>query len=138
MSDEEDIEEENEDEEEEEDGEEEEGEEEEGEEGEEDGEDEAKQKEIKEKSIQEDIAKIRDIFQYIDRCSVRMVQRLQMEDTIKNLQGHQQLHQQYGGAPNGGAGVQPVAWSNYENLNDAERAELLERALLVLAGDDFR
>ncbi len=136
MSDEEDIEEENEDEEEEEEGEEEEGEEDEGEEEEEDGEDEAKQKEIKEKSIQEDIAKIRDIFQYIDRCSVRMVQRLQMEDTIKNLQGHQQLRQQFGGAPNEAA--QPVAWSNYENLNDAERAELLERALLVLAGDDFR
>ena len=89
----------------------------------------------KQKFIQEDIATIRDIFQYIDRTSVRMIKMRQMEESIQRQGNQQNFNGGYPLPPMAPSGNAPVAWSNYENLTDIERAELLERALSVLADD---
>jgi vacuolar-type H+-ATPase subunit I/STV1 len=114
------------------------------EEEEEEKEDDELRKKKKEKSVNEDISLIKDIFSYIDRTSARMTERKQMNETITSLERQLSVFAPPSTSSNpinyglGEGGNNPnVNWSQYENLSDVQRAELLERALMVLAADDM-
>lgn len=117
--------------------------EEEGEEGEE-GADDALTKET---AVKDDISMVLDIFAYIDRTSKRMASRLEAETALaaprKNLDfplGIGMNHEDElmgdagggGGYPGAGGGGGGMQWSNYENLTEAQRGELLEKAIMTL------
>ncbi len=89
--------------------------------------------------VQEDIDCILDIFKYIDQSSRRISERLNLEMELEKNENRRQREMNVLGtegrrsAPSGGP---QVSWDQYESLNDAERATLLERALSALANDD--
>lgn len=130
-----------------------EGEEEEEEEGEEEeGEDEDEvAAAAKDALVKEDISMILDIFAYIDRTSKRMASRLELESAMTappkahnfppGVGMNHELDHDIGidrvsvdggaGGAAGAGGFQP-SWSNYENLTEAERGMLLEKAIMTL------
>ena len=127
-------------------------EEEEGEEGEEGEDDEA----AKQAAVKEDISLLLDVFAYIDRTSKRMASRLELEaamaaphkgpnfpagigmnhdvDFDAGLGGLELGGGGGGGGAGagGGGGAYNPTWSNYENLTEAERGELLQKAIMTL------
>ena len=92
--------------------------------------------ELKSSLIQKDLQYIRDVFGYIDRTSQRISETKKLRDDVQAIQ-QQQLFRPSQNNPFQGPSPHPVSWSNYENLTDVERAELLERALQVLAQDEL-
>lgn len=85
----------------------------------------------KAEAVREDIALVRDIVAHIRQTSKRIAERQIVERKLQTLE--QSNAQQAFNAR------RPVGlssdWGNYEQLSEAERAELLERALLALAQD---
>ena len=123
-------------------------EEEEEEEEDEDGEGEDEGEEAKEKSVKDDISLVLDIFAYIDRTSKRMASRLETEAALAaprktldfppgiGMNHEDELVGDAGGAGGvgvgGGGGGGEMHWSNYGNLTEAPRGELLEKAIMTL------
>lgn len=103
---------------------------EEGEDGEEEGGEEEEEEEDKEELIKTDIATIKDIFAYIDQSNKRITAKFNIEREI-NIKGAQaQRKEQLERYDN-----PDLSWAQYENLDEAQRAELLEKAIMVLAQD---
>jgi hypothetical protein len=91
--------------------------------------------------VQEDVDILHDIFKYIDQTTLRISDRLKIESEMDHMESKRQREMQVlGGAPRRAgppdSGGPAVSWDQYESLNDAERATLLERALTALATDD--
>ena len=104
----------------------------------------------KTEKVKDDISLILDVFAYIDRTSKRMASRLELESAMTAPQkGHSfpegvgmnheeeitnmDRHALEGVGSNvGGAGGFNPSWSNYENLTEAERGQLLEKAIMTL------
>jgi vacuolar-type H+-ATPase subunit I/STV1 len=112
---------------------------------EEEKEDDEETKKKKEKSVNEDLSMIKDIFGYVEKTSSRITEKKQMNETIASLERQLSVFAppssnsspiNYGFGEGSGGGNPHVSWSQYENLSDVQRAELLERALMVLAADD--
>ena len=127
-------------------------EEEEGEEEEGEGEDEEDEAAKKEK-VSTDLALIQDIFSHIECTSRRITESLLLKEelklaaeTIKTLEASQsssgnryndnQGHSDYGD-DEGEIEEESVTWSQYEELDEARRAKLLEKSLMLLAGVFF-
>lgn len=105
-------------------------EEEEGEEEDEEEEEEEEEDENKEENVKTDIATIKDIFAYIDQSAKRITAKFNIEREI-NMKGAQaQRKEQLERYDN-----PDLSWAQYENLDEAQRAELLEKAIMVLAQD---
>lgn len=106
-----------------------------------DEEDEQKIAELKAAAVQEDLDILHDIFRYIDQTSRRITEKLRMDaEAEKGANRRDREAQILGGgrrdgAPQASEGP-PISWDQYESLNDAERATLLERALTALAMDE--
>jgi len=107
------------------------------EEEEEDGneDEEVDEEELKKKKLElvnDDIMLIKDIFKYIDQTSKRIVDKFNIEREMAmktaQVQRKEQLQQHHDSNPD-------LSWSQYENLDEAQRAELLEKAIMVLAQD---
>lgn len=125
------------------------GEEEEEEGGEEEGEEGVDEAAAKQALVKEDVSLILDVFAYIDRTSKRMASRLELESAMAAPRKAQHFPQGVGmnhvvdpdlgnversPLEDGGvgeAGFNPT-WSNYENLTEAERGMLLEKAIRTL------
>lgn len=103
---------------------------EEGSEEEEDDDEEEEEEENKEEKIKEDIALIKDIFGYIDQSSKRITAKFNIEREIvaKSAQAMRKEQLERHDNPD-------LSWAQYENLDEAQRAELLEKAIMVLAQD---
>jgi ribosome-binding ATPase YchF (GTP1/OBG family) len=92
--------------------------------------------------VEEDLQILLDIFRYIDQSSRRITERLDLEAEIEltNRQANREAQiigrRRNGSQQQPAADGNPISWNQYENLNDMERAELLERALTALATDD--
>eukprot|EP01032_Pedospumella_encystans_P025020 gene25020-28285_t len=100
------------------------------EEEEEGDEEEEEEEEDKEEQIKTDIATIKDIFAYIDQTNKRITAKFNIEREI-NIKGAQaQRKEQLERYDN-----PDLSWAQYENLDEAQRAELLEKAIMVLAQD---
>jgi hypothetical protein len=88
----------------------------------------------KQESMREDIALIKDIMAYIDQTSRRVSDRLELEQRVQEAEQQQQQQQQQQQFP---AQKRSVLnnWAYYEDeeLCEADRAELLERALITLS-----
>ena len=88
------------------------------------------EEEDKEEQIKTDIATIKDIFAYIDQTNKRITAKFNIEREI-NIKGAQaQRKEQLERYDN-----PDLSWAQYENLDEAQRAELLEKAIMVLAQD---
>jgi hypothetical protein len=100
---------------------------------EEDDEDEEELKKKKLELVNDDIMLIKDIFKYIDQTSKRIVDKfnIEREMAMKTAQAQrkEQLQQHHD------SNNPDLSWSQYENLDEAQRAELLEKAIMVLAQD---
>lgn len=87
--------------------------------------------ENKDELIKSDIATIKDIFVYIDQTSKRITERFVM---IRDANIYRT------GAPKNEKDIHDMnrdaAWLRYENLDETQRAELLEKAMMVLASDN--
>lgn len=95
--------------------------------------------------VEEDLQILQDIFRYIDQSTRRITERLDLEAEIERTNRQASREAQIIGQRRNGSqqqpssadgGGNPISWNQYENLNDMERAELLERALTALATDD--
>jgi hypothetical protein len=82
-------------------------------------------------SVQEDISVIKDIFSYIDQTSRRLSNKFDLERDLrtKSVSEKRRQHLEDMETPD-------VSWSQYENLDDIQRAELLEKAIMVLGQDN--
>lgn len=103
---------------------------------EDDEEEEVDEEELKKKKLElvnDDIMLIKDIFKYIDQTSKRIVDKfnIEREMAMKTAQAQrkEQLQQHHD------SNNPDLSWSQYENLDEAQRAELLEKAIMVLAQD---
>ena len=128
------------------------------EEGEEDEEDEEEEEEVEEEDeaakkemVSADLALIQDIFSHIECTSRRITESLllkeelkQAAETIKTLEAsqssngnryndHNEGHSEYGDKE-AEIEEESVTWSQYEELDEARRAKLLEKSLMLLAG----
>jgi hypothetical protein len=129
----------------------EEGEFEEGEEGEEEEvaeEEEEEDAETKRQNALADIALIHDIFSHIECTSRRITENLLLKEelrvateTIKALEAaassshyHDMKESDYGDGDDGEIEEDSVTWSQYEELDDARRAKLLEKSIMLLGG----
>ena len=99
------------------------------EDGEEEEEDED-ENENKEEMIKIDIATIKDIFGYIDQSSKRLTAKFTADREIIAKGAQAQRKEQLERYDN-----PDLSWAQYENLDEAQRAELLEKAIMVLAQD---
>ena len=95
-----------------------------------------------------DIALIQDIFAYIDKTSRRIAQSLIVQEEYQKLlhendkardirkmnDSHDDEHPLLQNYSEGGAAddCESISWSQYENLNDGQRAHLLEQSLQML------
>ena len=100
-----------------------------------DDEEEVDEEELKKKKLElvnDDIMLIKDIFKYIDQTSRRIVDKFNTEREMAmktaQVQRKEQLQQHHDSNPD-------LSWSQYENLDEAQRAELLEKAIMALAQD---
>ena len=102
----------------------------------EEGEDENAE-EKKKLKVQTDIEALLDLSLYVDRVSKRIKKKLiwDLDMRIEDENGGR------GGRRSGNRddddldGFDPPVWQNYEQMDDIERASLLERAIMVLAED---
>lgn len=107
------------------------GEENEEEEEDEDGEDdEEEEEEDKTELAKADIALIKDIFAYIDQTSKRINQKFNIEREI-NMRNAQNLRKEQLERMDN----PDLSYAQYENLDEGQRAELLEKAIMILAQD---
>ena len=95
--------------------------------GEEEGEDEV---ENKDEMVKNDIALIKDIFGYIDQTTKRITGKFIIEREMNAKVAQAQRKEQLERYDN-----PDLSWAQYENLDEAQRAELLEKAIMVLAQD---
>jgi hypothetical protein len=114
-----------------------------GEEGEEKGEGEDGEESAVKRSemITKDIALIQDIFHYIDRTKNRISQQLVLDHRVKELErreAHRVSDDAGPGNVNGDVDDESLHWSEYEDLDEAQRAQLLEKAIIVLGGEEGR
>jgi hypothetical protein len=115
---------------------------------------------LMEKNALNDIALIKDIFKYIDRTSKRIVTNMTLEENYKRLQDEhkvledekEKLCEQLKSERNNprssaedcsdedneevGGDEVSVSWSEYEELNDGQRAKLLEKSLQLLSNNN--
>eukprot|EP01039_Chlorochromonas_danica_P004684 gene4684-5131_t len=99
-----------------------------GEEEEQEQEEDEEAKERKARAVREDIALIKDVALFVSQTSKRIAQQeelLQCSDDLRDL-SRQRLS----------SARRPSDWSGYDNLSEADRAELLERALMALSQDN--
>lgn len=86
--------------------------------------------------LREDISILSDIFTYIDRTSRRISQELISDFRLKELQGEidsRAMHKHDN--EDGDLDEDSLHWSQYEDLDEGQRAQLLEKAINVLAND---
>ena len=95
------------------------------------------EEELKQKKLElvnNDITMIKDIFKYIDQTSKRIEEKFNVDRELSvkaaQMQRKDQLQQQQHQQNNS-----DLSWAQYENLDEAQRAELLEKAIMVLAQD---
>ena len=111
---------------------------------------------LKETNVLKDIGLIQDIFAYVDRTSKRIIQSLALQEEIRKLQDEnkrvtdllkvskdqhqpQSRAEKYSDDEDVEADDNDsVSWSQYEELNDGQRAQLLERSLQLLNNDANR
>lgn len=84
----------------------------------------------KELKAQADILLINDIFTHIDMTSKRIVAKFETE---RQLRGKPAVDQ--GRQRNESLDTSDVSWSQYENFDEEQRANLLSKAINVLAQD---
>ncbi len=82
-------------------------------------------------ATKQDIALIKDIFSYIDQTSKRIVNKFETERELNKKANSDQRRQNLEDLE-----TPDVSWSHYENLDDAQRAQLLEKAIMVLGQDN--
>jgi hypothetical protein len=100
------------------------------EEEEEEGDEEVEEEQNKEELVKADIALIKDIFAYIDQTSKRITTKFNIEREI-NMRTAQNLRkEQLERYEN-----PDLSYAQYENLDEGQRAELLEKAIMILAQD---
>jgi hypothetical protein len=97
----------------------------------------------KDAKVMKDLAMLDDLSLYINRVSERMKRRFvrdhedRLEDEVENV-GRQQRRAGGGGDEDysvGNGEFDPPVWQNYEQMDEADRASLLERAIMVLGED---
>lgn len=96
--------------------------------GEEEQEEDEEAMERKARAVREDIALIKDVALFVSQTSKRIAQQeelLQCSDDLRDL-SRQRLS----------SVRRPTDWGSYDNLSEADRAELLERALMALSQDN--
>lgn len=106
---------------------------------------------LKEKNALNDIALIQNIFVQVDRTSKRIIRSLTLQEELRMLQDEnkritellrisqrrdepQSQAESYSDDEAQGDN-ESVSWSQYEELNDGQRAQLLERSLQLLSND---
>ena len=83
----------------------------------------------------EDIATMSEIFTYIDRTSRRISQELISDFRLKELQGEIDSRAHKRDGDDADIDEDSLHWSQYEDLDEGQRAQLLEKAINVLAND---
>ena len=114
------------------------------EEDEDEGENEEALKAAKEGKVMKDIDLLFDLALYVDRVSKRMKRRL-VRDYEDRLEEEEATDRMRGGGARRRGGdddldgeggeFDPPVWQNYEQMDEADRASLLERAIMVLGED---
>jgi len=105
--------------------------------------DEEARKAAKAAKVENDVKILFDLMKYIDQTSKRMKMRLvrDYEDRVEEEEAAERLR---AGARRGrrpedfdvdSAEFDPPVWQNYEEMDEADRASLLERAIMVLGED---
>lgn len=89
----------------------------------------------KQASIKDDIMIIKDIFSYIDQTSRRIHSNInansqQKAETSQN--SSLPVNTKKGAPPADDLDTTSLAWSQYENLDEDQRGDLLEKAIYVL------
>ena len=86
------------------------------------------------KAVKSDIALIHDIFSYIDKTTRRITTQMastnkikELEDKVNNFNTNHPIHHH--------DDDMSLHWSQYEDMDESQRAELLERAIMVLGND---
>jgi DNA repair and recombination RAD54-like protein len=100
------------------------------EEEEEEGDEEEEEEQNKEELVKADIAIIKDIFAYIDQTSKRITTKFNIEREI-NMRTAQNLRKEQLERHEN----PDLSYAQYENLDEGQRAELLEKAIMILAQD---
>jgi len=84
----------------------------------------------KEELVKNDVALVKDIFSYIDQTNKRLAAKFTLERELDAKNAAQQRKDQLERQDN-----PDLSWAQYENLDEAQRADLLEKAIMVLAQD---
>lgn len=94
-------------------------------------EEEEEEDENKEELVKADIAIIKDIFSYIDQTSKRITMKfnIEREINIRNAQNMRKEQLERYDNPD-------LSYAQYEHLDEGQRAELLEKAIMILAQDN--
>lgn len=83
--------------------------------------------------VKEDIELIKEVFGYIDQTSKRLCDKVmlgkELRDKISQAQRREQLERM---DRNNNDKNPDLSWAQYENLDEAQRADLLEKAIMVL------
>lgn len=87
----------------------------------------------KKELVQDDIAVIKDVIAFIGQTTRRITAKKQLVEQTQEQAALQQ-HMRSAGRRDGG--VLGVDFARYEDLDEAERAELLERALISLSKEN--
>jgi hypothetical protein len=85
----------------------------------------------KEELVRDDIALIKDIFGYIDQTNKRITAKFALEREVASKDAASVRREQLGAREHN----PDLSWAQYENLDEAQRADLLEKAIMVLASD---
>jgi hypothetical protein len=105
------------------------------EEEEEDEEDEEAKAEAKLKSVKEDIDTLLDLSIFVDRTSKRLRKRLTSNYEEREKEDKYLVDRRGERDDGEGGEFEMPVWQNYEQMDESERASLLERAIMVLAED---
>jgi len=90
----------------------------------------------KSERVAKDIALLQDIFVYVDRTKLRISQFLSIQARMKDLENR--ASRESANAPGGDLDEDSIHWSEYEDLDDFQRAQLLEKAIKTLGKDEDR
>lgn len=91
---------------------------------------------MKNEVILKDISLMQDIFHYIDRTRNRISQQLIFDARLKEWERWEAHRLQDAAANHEDTDESSLHWSEYENLDDGQRAQLLEKAIMVLGNDE--
>lgn len=91
---------------------------------------EEEEEEDKEEMVKSDLALIKDIFAYIDQTSKRITAKFNIEREINIRAAQVMRKEQLERHEN-----PDLTYAQYENLDEGQRAELLEKAIMILAQD---